>query len=128
MNVECSRRAQQKLIFVKFGTIGVIPSVAMFFVGLLFSSSLLAIGQTLLYVSVSSIVIFSRIGWSKNRLIDLFFNQLSIPLAIVGFIFIFFYVQYDLETLNIGSVLVICGFVLIFIGNWASSPLQIDHE
>ncbi|MCB8942927.1 MAG: hypothetical protein H6658_04045 [Ardenticatenaceae bacterium] len=129
MDPEYIKRVQQRDRFARWGTIGIMPSVLTFFVGLIFGKSLLiTIGQVLLYASGSFIIVFSHIGWSRNKLADLVFNKFSILIALLGFGLVFLFTQYGLQTLNIGYILVVISFVLVFVGNRLSSPINHDSE
>lgn len=121
MNDGYLKRLQQKVFFAKIGSIAFLPSMIILFVGLAFSNLLLAIGQSLLYLSVSFAFVYSRIGWSKNKIIDTVLNQLSILLGLLGYILLFFYIAYDSKTFNIGSLMIISSFLFVFIGHLTSS-------
>ena len=113
------KRLQQKRLFGKWGMYGVVPSMIILFAGLIFENLfvLASIGQMLFFMSVSFAIVFSRIGWSKNRLVDIILNQLSILLAFLGFCLLFLYVQYDLSFQDTGYILIIASFILVWIGN-----------
>jgi len=125
MRYSYQERTKQKETFLRLGNVGMYISLPLMFVGLIgfvvFDKSsfsfLASIGQMSLYLSGTSILVFSRIGWSQNRLIDLFFNQLCIVVAFTGYFLTFLSVQYDMPLFNIGYVLVVASFLMAWIGN-----------
>lgn len=126
-------RQKQKEFFFKIGKFGVPISLILILVGFIFSDRLIvfaSIGQTLLYMSVSSAIVFSRLGWSKNMLVDFLFNRMSIVLSVIGYGLAFLYVQFDYgeSIMNTGILVIIFSFFLVWLGNKFQSPIQESAE
>lgn len=75
-----------------------------------------AVGQALLYFGGTSIVIFSRIGWSESLWKDILLNQISIVLTIIGFGILFLYAAYGFSFPQLGVFAVVTGIVLAGLG------------
>ncbi len=123
-------RLKQKKFFLKFGKLGTSISLTMILIGFMFPNRLIifaTVGQILLYLSVSSGIVFNRLGWSQNLLIDILFNQVSIILSVMGYVLVFLYVQcnYDESIMNIGILMIVVSFVFVWVGIKFHSPVQI---
>ena len=119
MNVEdFEKRLELKQRFVELGSKVLLPSLILFFVGAIFSNRFfMAFSQISFLIGGSFVVIFSHIGWSKNKFIDLIFNQLSIYVSSLGYILVFFDLLYGIGAFNIATGLVLIGYIMVFVGN-----------
>ena len=118
MNEAIEKRLVLKQRFLELGAKFLLPSAGILVIGLLLSNFFLSgIGLTLLLISGSFAAIFTHIGWSKNKTVDIIFNRVSIFLPTLGFTLGFLHSQFDLFALDIGVILVLVGYSMVFIGN-----------
>lgn len=82
-----------------------------------------AIGQASLYFGATSIVIFSRIGWSKSLWKDILLNQVSIVVTVIGFGILFLYAVYGFSLPQLGVFAVVTGLILAVLGIVSQSSI-----
>ena len=111
------RRMQQRQVMAYLGKWSFVVGFLLLAVGLFSQYYILAaIGQYALYFGATSIVILSRIGWSKFVWIDFLFNQISIILILAGFGILFLYTAYGFSFFQLGISGVIGGIILAGLG------------
>lgn len=102
MKISYETRVKQRLAIKKSGSFLINVALLLGFLAFVLTTfSTARIGLTLAGFAVimapfgaALTIIFSRIGWSRNLLIDLLFNQASIVTVIIGFLTICFYIGF----------------------------------
>jgi hypothetical protein len=117
------KRQGQNRFFARLGKIGLKVSLGILisgFIGYFVNQeflSLFSIGMITFYISTTSSLIFSRLAWSENLMIDLVFNQACILVAFTGFVLVFLFVQSNYDFLGMGHGLIVLSFIMAWIGN-----------
>lgn len=123
MNMKYQQRIRLRYTMSRLGKWFFVMGFIMLIIGLISQRYIIAaVGQTLLYFGATSIIVFSRVGWSKSRWIDILLNQGSIILTLIGFGILFLYIAYEVLSPQTGVFTVVIGIILAGLGMILQSP------
>lgn len=141
MKISYETRVKQRLIILQLGkflvtkmalSLGILGFVLITIFPSASRFSLVLAGYAAVMSSFGAIfaIIFSKIGWSENPLVDTLFNQTSVLLVIVGFLAGLFYIGFlaisglDYSFLLIASVISLAiGVILMMLGRQLTSSI-----
>lgn len=117
-------RVKQRIIYFQVGMFGVALGFILFVATLGASFYGLPVYRIALFLFSGGVLcnlLFSRVGWSQNPVLDLFLNRISILITVVGLgIFL-------LNVNSLGILLTGVGLMLVIFGMYVHSPIPLEQ-